>query len=92
MTFWPDRYGLRHCYLPYVPRKTALSAEDYPRVQRLCPPLISIAGHAVSAFSDLERARPDVRYYTLLRDPLVRCASHYQMQVQQHQVQQGLPL
>ena len=38
-------YGLRHCYLPHVPRKTALSAEDYPRVQRLCPPLISIAGH-----------------------------------------------
>ena len=84
-------YGLRHCYLPHVPRKTALSAEDYPRVQRLCPPLISIAGHAVSAFSDLERARPDVRYYTLLRDPLVRCASHYQFQVQQHQVQQGYP-
>ena len=62
--------------------KTAVSAEDYRRVQKLCPPLASIAGHAVTACSDLERARPDVQFYTFLREPLVRCASHFQYQVQ----------
>ena len=76
-------FGVRHCYLPAVNGKTSLSADDYRRVQKLCPPIDSIAGHYVSAFSDLDTARPDVRYYTFLREPLVRCASHYQYQVQQ---------
>jgi hypothetical protein len=76
-------YGVRHCYLPPVNGKTWLSADDYRRVQKLCPPLDSIAGHYVSAFSDLDIARPDIRYYTFLREPLVRCASHYQYQLQQ---------
>jgi hypothetical protein len=75
-------YGVRHCHLPALPGKAILSAEDYRRAQRLWPPFVSITGHSVSAVSDLERARPDVRYYTFLRDPLVRCASHYQYQVQ----------
>ena len=74
-------YGVRHCHLHAVPGQSVLSADDYRRAQRFLPPFVSIAGHAVSAIGDLERARPDVRYYTFLREPLVRCASHYQYQV-----------
>jgi hypothetical protein len=76
-------YGMRHCYLNPVSGKPTLSAEDYRRVQKLCPRLVSIAGHSICAHSDLDSVRPDVRYYTFLREPLVRCASHYQYQVQQ---------
>jgi hypothetical protein len=76
-------YGMRHCSLHAFPGETALSADDFRRLQRLWPPLVSISGHMISACSDLDRARPDVRYYTFLREPLVRCASHYQYQVQQ---------
>lgn len=79
-------YGVRHCHLHAVPGQAIFSADDYRRAQRFWPPFASIAGHAVSAISDLERVRPDVRYYTFLREPLVRCASHYQYQVQ-HQRQ-----
>jgi len=76
-------YGVRHCYVPSVSGKTAISAEDYQRIQKLCPAIDSIAGHSVSPYSDLETARPDIQYYTFLRDPLIRSASHYQYQVQQ---------
>ena len=79
-------YGVRHCHLHAVPGQAIFSAEDYRRAQRFWPPFASIAGHAVSAISDLARVRPDVRYYTFLREPLVRCASHYQYQVR-HQRQ-----
>ena len=80
-------YGVRHCNLHAFPGETALSAEDFRRLQRLWPPLVSIGGHIVSAYSDLDQVRPDVRYYTFLREPLIRCASHYQYQVQQQNKQ-----
>lgn len=83
-------FGLRHCevepWRPFAGRRyyaAVYSAEDHVRVQRLYPRLGSIAGHHVKPFSDLHEVRPDVRYFTFLREPLERTASHYQHGVQQ---------
>ncbi|MFQ5947253.1 MAG: sulfotransferase family 2 domain-containing protein [Acidimicrobiia bacterium] len=72
-------FGARHCNAyswskdgPYF------SAADYRRLHRLYSSLESMLGHEIRAYSDLEEACPAVAYYTFVRDPLVRCASHYQ--------------
>lgn len=82
-------FGLRHAEVePWHPRPPegfyfwVYSADDHRRVQRLCPRLHSIAGHNVKPFSDLQTVRPDIRYFTFLREPAAREASHYQYAVQ----------
>jgi hypothetical protein len=44
--------------------------------------LKSIAGHLVMPGSNLLEADPNVWFFAFLRDPIERCASHYQFQVQ----------
>jgi hypothetical protein len=46
--------------------------------------LHSIAGHGVVPSGDLRRAGFEPRFYTFLRDPVVRCASEYQYLVQRN--------
>lgn len=53
-------------------------ARDYRWLRLLHPPLRSIAGHTITPYSDLETVLPDLRYYTFLREPIARTASHYQ--------------
>ncbi len=83
-------FGPRHCKaiplvdtskqdpntLDYVVPK--YDPEDFRRVRRWCPPLLSIAGHPIALWSDLETVVPDVRYFAIMREPLARGASHYQ--------------
>ena len=64
-----------------------LTAEVLRRTRWVYPRLASIAGHSVRPHGDLQAVRGGVRYYTLLREPVVRCASEYQFRVQRD----GLP-
>jgi hypothetical protein len=52
-------------------------ARDLRTCLRLNPFLRSIAGHSVRAWSDLESLVPNVRYITILRDPIERFVSHF---------------
>ncbi|UCE58879.1 MAG: sulfotransferase family 2 domain-containing protein [Phycisphaerales bacterium] len=83
-------FGLRHCDVQsWHHRRGLFTASDYRRLRWLYPGLMSVAGHYVQPYSDLESARPDTRYYTILREPLMRCASHYQYQVQHMNIEAG---
>jgi len=53
------------------------TAEDLRTCLRLNPFLQCIGGHAVKPFGDLDEVCPDVRYVTLLRDPVQRYLSQY---------------
>lgn len=76
-------FGTRHCDVePWDQGQEYFSAADYRKLRWLYPNLRSIAGHSVKPYSDLGAVRPDVRYFTFVREPLRRCASHYQVRVQ----------
>lgn len=73
----------RHCDLKfgggfYYP---ALTAAALRRTQWVYWHLDSIAGHYVVPHSDLKACRPDICYYTFVREPIARCASEYQRAV-----------
>lgn len=58
------------------------SARDYRELRLLYPRLAALGGHWVRPMGDLEEAAPGLRWWTFLREPLARCASHYAHQVQ----------
>ncbi len=79
-------FGTRHCDVHGWGRGWSIhedyfSADDLHRTRRLYN-LRCIAGHGVKPYSDLETLDPGILYFTFLRDPLERCASHYQHLVQ----------
>ena len=59
-----------------------LSPEVLRRIGWVYRRLRSIAGHGVVPHGELGRAGFQGRFYTFLRDPVVRCASEYQYLVQ----------
>lgn len=80
-------FGTQHCDVRgwregWTAEVDHFTADDLHRTQRLYRRLQSIAGHGVRPYADLERVASPIRYYTFLREPLARCASHYQYQVQ----------
>jgi len=79
-----NNYTYRHCRVK--PLKTShkgvFTADDLRTVLRINPFVTCISGHSVKPFSDLEIIAPNVRYLTLLRDPVMRYISHYQYQVE----------
>ncbi|GAB4475671.1 MAG: sulfotransferase family 2 domain-containing protein [Anaerolineae bacterium] len=76
-------FGIQHCTVYcWQKGKPFFSASDYRRLARLYPRLESISGHDIKPYSDLETVRPDILYYTFLRNPLDRTASQYQYEVQ----------
>jgi hypothetical protein len=54
-----------------------LTAADLRAYLRINPFLRAIGGHAVKPYSDLETVVPNVRYITVLRDPVRRYLSQY---------------
>ncbi|UCF33779.1 MAG: hypothetical protein JSV78_00415, partial [Phycisphaerales bacterium] len=75
-------FGLRHAdVMAWRCRFADLRAADLRGFRRMIPGLVSIAGHIVKPFNDLHLDCPSIRYWTILREPLARCASHYQYQV-----------
>jgi hypothetical protein len=76
-------FGLRHCdVLPWHKGAGIFTADDYRRVSKLYPNIESISGHSLRAYSDLDRICPTIQYFTFLREPLLRSASHYQFTVE----------
>jgi hypothetical protein len=73
---------MRHCDVePAAFRENEyrlFSPEDFRWVCRVHPGLESIAGHSVSAYAKLEEVRKDVRYFSLLRNPIEQVASFFQ--------------
>jgi hypothetical protein len=77
-------HGLAHCQVePWHDRWQGepFSAHDLRRVRRLYPNLKSIAGHRVMAYPDLQESATQLKYLTLMRDPLKLCASRFQYKV-----------
>jgi hypothetical protein len=79
-------FGSRHCdiRLPLARRKklapdqrSVITAADLTRVSKIYRNIAGISGHSVKAYSDLEQACPDIRYMTILRDPVARFRSHF---------------
>ncbi len=58
--------------------------KDLNKILRINPFIKSIAGHNIRVFSDLSDSFFDIRYITLLRDPLKRTISHYNYNVKKH--------
>ncbi len=78
-----SNYGLRHCDVEPFQRKLGyFSASDFRKLKWIYPRLISIAGHDVKAYSDLEHVIQDIKYFTTLRNPLERCIAQYRYSVQ----------
>lgn len=79
-------YGSRHCEVePWEGRwlDTPFDAEDLRRVRKLYPNLASIAGHRVVGHVDLQAN--DLRYLSMLREPLKLAASRYQYRINHRQ-------
>lgn len=77
-------YGPRHCDVepwhgPWD--DPPFSAPDLQRVRKIYPHLASIAGHRVTGYVDLEEPGTDLRYLTVLREPVAMCASRFQYQL-----------
>jgi hypothetical protein len=53
------------------------TVEDYRTALKVNPLLNAIGGHSVVPYNGLEAASPDIRYITLLRDPVQRYVSQY---------------
>lgn len=58
------------------------SSRDLQKIFIMSPGLKCIAGHSIRPFSDLTSIVPNVRYITLLRDPVQRYISQYQYWVE----------
>jgi len=77
-------YGLKHCdVIPWqgynaMNALDGFTAQDFRRLTHFYPRLRSIAGHKVRAYADLDEVCPAIQYFTLLREPLKRQASHFQ--------------
>jgi hypothetical protein len=58
------------------------TGNDFKTYLRLNPLIKCIGGHAVVPYSDLSQTYPDIRFFTVLRDPVKRYISHYEYAVQ----------
>lgn len=76
---WRDRRPQGDALEPFTVPK--YDADDFRRLKRLCPWLRCVGGHAVTLWSGIETVQP-TRFFAVLRDPVVRGASHYQHHLQ----------
>lgn len=71
----------RHCDIKMPAHRRAenpwLEARDMRIVNMVYPNLAGICGHRVNCFTDLDERYPDIKYFTVLRDPLKRFISNF---------------
>lgn len=83
-------FFLRYCSLQLLCRnlKDGFKAEDMKKVLLINPMIKCISGHYIRPRIDLHQKYPNLKYITLLRDPLKRYISQYQHNVEKlrHQV------
>jgi hypothetical protein len=79
-------FGTRHCdvRLPLAMRKSddrdhkaCVKAADLRRVRHLYRNLRGVAGHNVKPYADLHEECPEIRFFTILREPARRFLSHF---------------
>ena len=79
-------FGARHCdvRLPLAKKscdgrdhRAAIDLADLRRLRRVYRNLIGFAGHNVKAYTELGRQCPEIRFFTMLRDPVGRFRSHF---------------
>ncbi|MCB2223495.1 MAG: hypothetical protein KQH83_04880 [Actinobacteria bacterium] len=79
--------GGRYCLVtardPHAP---FFDAAELHAMRRVYPRLEVLMGHDIRPWGDLHEAVPGLQYATFLRDPVTRCASHYQYDVQRGRV------
>jgi len=75
-------FGVRHFDVEPTESSSLLyTAKDFRDLESAFPYVDSIAGHTICPFNDLWDIDREVFFFTFLREPLARCASHYQFQV-----------
>lgn len=57
------------------------SSGDMRKILLINPFIQCIVGHSVRPYSDLKEVYCNIKYITILRDPINRCISHYQQRV-----------
>jgi Sulfotransferase family len=79
-------FGTRHCdvRVPMAKRprdgydhRAVIDVDDIRRVQRVYRNLRGIAGHNVKIYEGLQERCPDLRFFTVLREPVARFRSHF---------------
>jgi len=76
-------FGGRYCLVKARGSETPLfGADDLRALRRIYPNLEVLMGHGIRPYGDLHEAVPGLSYATFVRDPIVRCASHYQYDIQ----------
>jgi len=72
-------FPLTHCEVKPLSKDSShvFSSSDMKKILNINPWVKSISGHSITPFSDLKIAYPNIRYITLLRDPVNRYISHY---------------
>jgi hypothetical protein len=70
-------FSTRHFDTRLFHKRRPANAEDLRRIMLIYPRLVSIAGHAVRPFTDMENAYPALRFYTFLREPRSRILSAF---------------
>lgn len=76
-------FGGRYCLVTsHDPDAPFFGADEVRSMRRVYPNLEVLMGHEIRPYGDLHEAFPDISYATFLRDPISRCASHYQYDVQ----------
>lgn len=64
----------RHCDM----QAQVATPSDLRIARRFYPNLSSISGHCVLPLNGLQTECPEIRFFTIVRDPVQRCVSHYQ--------------
>jgi hypothetical protein len=79
-------FGARHCdvRLPLAKahcdgrdHRYAIDLADIRRLRRVYRSLLGFAGHNVKAYAELGRSCPEIRFFTMMRDPVARFRSHF---------------
>ncbi|TWT59607.1 sulfotransferase family 2 domain-containing protein [Rubinisphaera italica] len=80
-------FGIHHADVrswetPWNSEVSNFTSSDLRKTKRVYCNLQSIAGHSLKPYIISREDEPSIRYFTFFRDPLKRCASHYQYQIQ----------
>jgi hypothetical protein len=77
-----NSFGIHHFDVyPWANDRKLFEADDLKLLLKFAPKIKSIAGHSVNPRANIETICNNIQYYTVMRHPLIRCASHYQYQV-----------
>jgi hypothetical protein len=91
-TLLESAYGIRHtAAVEWEPRPVVdpwdvdfvvpkYDPDDFRRLKRLCPIMKSVGGHSVALWSNVHEVQP-TQYFSIVREPIKRGASHFQYQV-----------